>query len=99
MPEVNETEVYHRLNRLEQEIHTLKYRTDELNSHNLPIRVANLEPAVKNISADVAKIEANTDKLTNVVTSMRSWGTGFSIALSVFVVLINLFPIFKGWLS
>lgn len=92
-------EVYHRLSRLEQELHTLKFRADELAEHNLPIRVANLEPVVKSIGADVSRIEASTEKLASAVQGMKSWGVGFIACLSVIVILIGLFPTIKGWFS
>jgi uncharacterized protein YoxC len=92
----NLDEVFKRIGRLEQDVHTLNYRANELAEHNLPIRVANLEPVVKSIGADVAKIEASTDRLTSVVTSMRSWGVGFAAALSFVVVLISVIPMLKG---
>lgn len=91
-----DNEIYHRLGRLEQELHTLKFRSDSLDAHNLPTRVANLEPVVKSISTDVTKIEANTEKLASAVTSMKSWGVGFAAALSFIVVLVNILPMLKG---
>lgn len=91
-------EIYTRLSRLEQEIHTLKYRAETLDSHNLPIRVANLEPVVKNIGSDVAKIEASTEKLADAVHSMKSWGLGFVAALSCIIVILTTLPLLKGLL-
>lgn len=91
-----ESEIYHRLGRLEQELHTLKFRSDSLDAHNLPIRVANLEPVVKSISSDVAKIEACTEKLESAVTSMKSWSIGFAAAVTAVGVFIGLLPVLKG---
>lgn len=95
------TEVYHRLNRLEQDCHTLQFRVNQIESHNLPIRVANLEPAVKNISVDVSKIESNMDEIKDLMTegmsrvreeisSMKSWGKGVSVTIASLVALIGL---------
>jgi len=103
-----DTEIYQRLSRLEQEIHTLKFRAETLDSHNLPIRVANLEPVVKNIGSDVAKIESNMEEMKEVMTSgvsgvkadiasIKSWGKGVAITLSAIVVIINLLPVLKGF--
>lgn len=101
-----ENEVYHRLNRLEQEMHTLKYRADVMDDHNLPTRVANLEPAVKNISQDVSKIESSIEDMADIMasvgqeaSSMKAWAKGVSIATVVFFTLINFFPVIKGWLQ
>ena len=88
-------EIFSRLGRLEQDMHTLKYRADELADHNLPIRVANLEPVVKSVGADVAKIEISTEKLASAVDSMKSWGVGFAAALSFVLVLITLVPMLR----
>lgn len=96
-----ETEVYHRLNRLEQETHTLQFRMNSMEEHNLPIRVANLEPAVKNISVDVSKIEGNMGELKDLmvdglgsvkqdISSMKSWGKGIALTLTSLVALIGL---------
>lgn len=101
MAEGNITEVYQRLNRLEQDCHTLQFRVDQIDSHNLPIRVANLEPAVKNISVDVSKIESNMDELKDLMTegvskvkedisSMKSWGKGVAVTMTSLVALIGL---------
>lgn len=105
MAEENE-EVYHRLNRLEQEMHTLKYRADAMDNHNLPTRVANLEPAVKNISTDVSKIESSVEDMSDImasvgqeVSSMKAWGKGISVAIAAVFVFINVLPIIKGWLQ
>lgn len=95
------TEVYHRLARLEQESHTAQYRLNQMESHNLPIRVANLEPAVKNIAVDVSKIESNMDELKDLMTngisavkedvsSIKSWGKGVALTLTSLVALIGL---------
>ena len=92
-----EHEIYIRLSRLEQEIHTLKFRAETLDSHNLPIRVANLEPVVKSVGSDVAKIEVSTEKLASAVNSMKSWGVGFAAALSFILVLITTMPMLKGF--
>lgn len=97
--------VFHRLNRLDQELHTLKFRADELAGHNLPIRVANLESAVKNISQDASKIESSVGDMSDMmasvsqdVASMKAWGKGVSITIAALFALVNFFPIIKGWL-
>lgn len=95
------TEVYHRLARLEQESHTAQYRLNQMESHNLPIRVANLEPAVKNISVDVSKIESSMEEMKDIMTSgisgvkeevsnMKAWGKGVALVLTSLVALIGL---------
>jgi hypothetical protein len=96
-----DSEIYHRLSRLEQESHTTQYRLNTFEQHNLPIRVANLEPAVKNISVDVSKIESNMEELKDLVSNglsgvkedvsvMKSWGKGVAITLTSLVALIGL---------
>lgn len=97
-------EVSHRLSRLEQELHTLKFRADELAGHDLPIRVANLESAVKNISQDATKIESSVEDMSDImasvgqdVASIKAWGKGISLTVTIVLVLINLFPVIKGW--
>lgn len=104
-----DTEVYQRLSRLEQDVHTLKFRAESIDSHNLPTRVANLEPIVKSIGSDVAKIESNMDEMKDVmiqgisdvksdVSAIKSWGKGVSITLVAIVALVNLIPVIKGLL-
>lgn len=94
-------EIYQRINRLEQDSHTTNYRLAQMESHNLPIRVANLEPAVKNISIDVSKIESNMEELKDImsaglsgvkedVSSMKSWGKGIALTLTSLVAAIGL---------
>lgn len=101
-----EYSVYNRLNRLEQDIHTLKFRADELAQHNIPIRVANLESAVKNISLDAGKIEASVEEMSDIMASvsqdvatMKAWGKGVSATIVVLFAIVNFFPIIKGWLQ
>lgn len=95
------TEVYHRIARLEQESHTTQYRLNQMESHNLPIRVANLEPAVKNISADVSKIESSMEEMKEIMTSgisgvkedissIKSWGKGVALTLTALVAFMGL---------
>ncbi len=98
---LEDVEIYHRLTRLEQESHTTQYRLNAMEAHNLPIRVANLEPAVKNISVDVSKIESNMEELKDIMTaglsgvkedvsSIKSWGKGVAITLTSLVACIGL---------
>jgi hypothetical protein len=99
--EVNTSEVFQRLARLEQENHTAQYRLNVMEAHNLPIRVANLEPAVKNIAIDVSKIESSMGEMKDImsagignvkedVSSMKSWGKGVALTLTSLVACIGL---------
>lgn len=100
-------EMFARLSRLEQESYNTQYRLNTMEAHNLPIRVANLEPAVKNISIDVSKIEASMEEMKDIMTtgisgvkqdvsSIKSWGKGVAITLTGLVAVIGLIPILEG---
>lgn len=99
------TELYRRVNSLEKEHHTLRYRIDNLENEKLPQRVANLEPAMRQVQVDVSKIEATAAeiekqlndtvlKLETAITSIRSMMKGFMACLGggflLFQVLIPL---------
>lgn len=89
-------EVYERLRKMEQEVHTLNFRVDSLEEANLANRVLSLESLVNQMTKDAAKMEVTCEKIGSDVASMRAWGTGFVACLSAIVVLIGLLPYLEG---
>lgn len=81
------TEVYHRLNSLEREVHTLNFRMEALEEANLTNRVLSLEGLVGQIGKDVTRIETTAETIRDDVRDMKSWGKG---ALAAAVGLITL---------
>jgi septation ring formation regulator EzrA len=98
------SEVYHRLANAEKELHTLRFRADQIDGQKLPDRVSAIEPAMAQMRRDVSKIEGNVEEIKEEIetgvnglkeemNSMKGTLKGFLLAISAAVAVIQLIPI------
>lgn len=89
-------EVYHRLNKIEQEVHTLTFRVASLEGADLSDRVLTMEGSVARIGKDVDRMEITAACIKNDVASIKAWSRGVAIAMSGLATAIGLMIAFGG---